>query len=51
VLMNAHHGRVNHLHGRIMSSSNCFHDAVPDASPSPANKAIVAGGIGAEALR
>jgi hypothetical protein len=49
--MNAHNGRVNHLHGRIMSSSNWFHDAAPDASPTPANEAIVAGGIGAEALR
>jgi hypothetical protein len=29
----------------------CVHDPAPDSSPSPTNEAIVAGGIGAEALR
>jgi hypothetical protein len=51
VLMNAHNGRVDHLDGSIMSSSQCVHDPAPHASPTPANEAIVASGVGAERLR
>ena len=49
VLMNAHNGGVDHLDRCIMSSS--IHDPAPYASPTPANEAIVASGIGAELLR
>src|SRR5258708_28840867 len=48
--MNAHNRGVNHLDGSIMSSSQCVHDTAPHASPTPANEAIVASGIGAELL-
>jgi hypothetical protein len=51
VLMNAHNRGVAHLDGRIMSTRKRFHDPAPDASPTPANEAVVAGGIWAEALR
>ena len=49
--MNAHNGRVDHLDGCIMSSSQCVHDPAPNASPTPPNEAIVASGIGAELMR
>ena len=41
VLVHAHNGRVDHLHGRVMSRSERVHDPAPDASLSPANEAIV----------
>jgi hypothetical protein len=50
VLMNAHNRSVYHLDGSIMSSSQCLHNSAPHASPTPANEAIVASGIGAELL-
>jgi len=34
--------RVDHLHRRIMGGGQRAHDPAPDASPSPANKAVVA---------
>jgi hypothetical protein len=40
VLMHSHDGRIDHLHRRIMHCSQCIHDLVPDASPSPANKVV-----------
>ncbi len=51
MLMNAHNRGVDHLNGSIMSRSKCVHDSAPHASPTPANEAIVASGIGAELLR
>src|SRR5437870_724434 len=33
--MNAHNGRVDHLHGCIMSVSQCVNDPAPHASPPP----------------
>ena len=51
VLVHAHDRRVDHLHRRVMSGGERIHDLVPDASPAPANEAIVAGGMGTEALR
>ena len=30
--MNSHNGRVDHLHGRVMSRSERVHDPAPDAS-------------------
>ena len=50
VLVHAHNGRVDHLHGRVMSRSERVHDPAPDASPSPANETIVAGRIWTEAV-
>jgi hypothetical protein len=51
VLMNAHNRRVDHLNGCVMSSSQCVHDPAPHATPTPANEAVVASGIGPELLR
>src|SRR5262249_19843685 len=50
VVVHAHNARVNHLHGRIMSRSERVHNPYPDASPSPANEAIVAGRIWSETV-
>jgi hypothetical protein len=41
---------IDHLHRRIMSGSQRIHDPVPDASPPPANKAIVASRMGTVAV-
>ena len=49
--MHTDNRRVDHLHGRVMGSSQRVHDPAPDARPPPANEAIVAGGIGTEAVR
>jgi hypothetical protein len=46
VLVHAHDGGINHLHGRIMACGQCVHKLVPHASPTPANKSIVASGVG-----
>ena len=46
VLVHAHDRRIDHLHRRIMSSSQRFHDLVPDASASPANEAVIASCMG-----
>jgi hypothetical protein len=46
VLMHAHNGGINHLHRRVMTGSQRFHDLVPDASPPPTNEAIIASGAG-----
>ncbi len=43
--MNADDRRVDHLHGRVMGTSQCVHNLRPDARSSPADKAIVAGGV------
>jgi len=51
VLVHAHDSRIYHLQRRIMSGRQRIHDPVPDASPSPANEAIVASRMGAIALR
>ena len=51
VLMHSHDGRIDHLHRCIMHCSQCIHDLVPDASPSPANEAIVTSRIGTKRLR
>src|SRR6202044_3693476 len=48
VLMNANNGRVDHLHGRVMPSCQCIHDPTPNACSTPANKAVVASGVGTE---
>src|SRR6476659_7968691 len=47
--MNADNRRVDHLHGRVMGSSQRVHNLGPNARPPPANKAVVAGGIWPEA--
>ena len=48
--MHADNRRVDHLHRRIMGSGQRVHDAAPDASPSPANEAVVAGGVRTEVI-
>ena len=35
MLVHAHNGRIDHLHGRLMVGGQCIHDPVPDASPAP----------------
>ena len=51
MLMHANNGRVDHLHGGIMSAGECAHDLGPHARPSPANEAIVAGRVRTEVVR
>jgi hypothetical protein len=47
----AYNGRIDRLHGRILSRRQAIHDPIPDASPSPANEAIVASRRRSIALR
>jgi hypothetical protein len=49
--MDPHHRGVDHLDVPIMSTRECFDDLAPDASPTPASEAVVAGGIWAKAVR
>ena len=49
--MHAHDRRINHLHGRFMSGGQRLHDLVPDASPPPADQAVVASRIGSVDFR
>src|SRR5258708_29930652 len=42
MLVHTHDGCIDHLHRAIVSGGKRFHDLVPDASLSPAHKAIVA---------
>jgi hypothetical protein len=51
VLMNADDRRIDHLNSVIMSACEGIHDSAPGARTAPANKAIVAGGVGAETVR
>lgn len=51
MLMNAHHGTVDHLGVTVVSFGNSVHDAVPDACLAPAVEAIVAGRVRAITLR
>ena len=51
MLMHANNRRVDHLHGGIMGAGQCAHKLGPHARPSPANEAIVAGGVRAEVVR
>jgi hypothetical protein len=46
VLMHAHDGGIDHLHRRIVTGGQRFHDLVPDPGLSPAPKPIVAGRVG-----
>ena len=46
VLVHAHNRGIDHLHRRIMTGGQRIHDLIPDASLSPADEAIVAGGVG-----
>jgi hypothetical protein len=41
MLVHADDGRIDHLHRRIVSHRQRLHDLVPDASPTPANKAVI----------
>jgi hypothetical protein len=41
VLVHADDGRIDHLHRRIMCHRQGIHDLIPDASASPANKAVI----------
>src|ERR1700749_2573118 len=41
---------VDHLHRCIMGSGQRVHDPAPDASPSPANETVVAGGVRTEVI-
>jgi hypothetical protein len=48
--MNTNNRGVDHLNGAIVSGGKCVHDPSPNARAAPANKAIVARGVGTEAL-
>ena len=49
--MHADNRRVDHLYGRVMGTTECIHNPAPDASPPPANEAIVAGGVRTKTVR
>jgi hypothetical protein len=51
VLVHAHNGRINDLHGRIVACGKCIHKLIPYDSPALASKAIIAGGVRAKVLR
>jgi hypothetical protein len=40
-LVHAYNGRIDHLHGRIVSRRQAIYDPIPDACLSPANEARV----------
>jgi hypothetical protein len=42
VLVHADDGRIDHLHRCIVNGSQRIHDLIPNASPPPANEAIIA---------
>src|SRR5438034_5805611 len=46
VLVHADDRGIDHLHRRIMTGGQRFHDLVPDASPPPPDEAIVTSGTG-----
>src|SRR4029453_16945194 len=51
VLVHTNDGGIDHLHRRVVTGSQRFHDPVPDASPPPPNEAIVTtGGAGTVAF-
>src|SRR5215510_14546228 len=51
MLMHADNRRVDHLHGSVVGARERVHNPGPDASPPPANEAIVAGAVRTEAVR
>jgi hypothetical protein len=46
MLVHADDGGIDHLHSRIVSGGQNIHNPVPDASPPPADEAIVTGCMG-----
>src|SRR3954468_3616904 len=50
MLMHADNGGVDHLDSGIMGSGECFNDAAPDASPSPADKPVITGRVRAKMI-
>jgi hypothetical protein len=51
VLMYADYRRIDHLYGCIMRGGQRVQNPAPDARPSPAHEAIVAGGVRAKVVR
>src|ERR1044072_1251966 len=51
VLMHADNRRIDNLYGCVMRGGQRIHNPAPDACPSPTDKAIVAGGVGAKVHR
>ena len=51
VLVHAHNRRIDHLHRRIMTGGQRIHDSVPNASPPPANEAVVTSCAGTVGFR
>jgi hypothetical protein len=51
VLVHAHDRRVDHLHSGVMTGCQRIHNLIPDASPPPANEAIVTSGAVTVVLR
>ena len=51
VLMHADYRRIDHLHGCVMRGGQLVENSAPDTRPSPANEAIVAGGVRAKVAR
>jgi len=46
MLVEAHDGRIDHLHRRFMIGGQRIDDLIPDASLPPAHEAIVTSGAG-----
>ena len=46
VLVHAHDGGIDHLHGRVMTGGQGIHDPVPYASLPPTNESVIASGAG-----
>jgi hypothetical protein len=51
MLMNAHDGCVDHLHGGVVGLGERAHNPRPDTRASPANETVVAGRIRTEVVR
>src|SRR5262245_45309541 len=49
-MMHSDNRSVDHLHRRIMCSSQSVHDPGPDTCPPPTNEAVVAGCVWAEVI-
>ena len=48
--MDADNGSVDHLDGAIMTFGEGVHDGIPNPSRSPANEAVVTGGVRTEVI-
>lgn len=50
MLVNAHDGTIDHLNFAVVGLRNCLQNLIPNTRRTPADKAIVAGGVRAIAF-